>query len=290
MDEWREYNTECCLRIGSIIYPIPVTTLIIKTVPRLDGAPPIVTDISGIRIANWPSGQVYHDAELSWGELGDEWQRYLDLFRALLLAVKNNLQIDFCPTYPFIESESIIGVVPEINDEMMSSTWIENIRHRPGSIKLFKAEPSGTGFLPPGDGDVEDPDLDPDPTIVFDCNVVYYIYLEPFDPFLTDPANVNISEDEDGVSSFSKTIRDEGGRVFTIDSVIFSSGSTILDGDDGFRYEVCPLVCNEEDHYSELDIDFEIGYNFVNFGTYLVTINVKGICSEIYPLTFNIIK
>lgn len=300
LDEWKEYNTECCIRIGDSIYPLPVDEMTIRTEFRLDGAPSFVTDISGKRISNWPTGQVYFDTQLSWGELGDEAERYESAIQALLYAVKNEIDIDFCPKTEFNEDDAILGVIPVLDNNLIRSFWSGQIRMRPGQLQLLKVDPVGDNLLPPGDGGGSggggngDPGpipIIPDPTIQFNCDQIVKIYLEEFAPAFVDGANVAMSIDPEcgGVASFSKIIREPNRYEFEITDITFEIfGETALP-EDAFKYTLCEPECDLENDWYQQQIDFEIAYNFISAGSYAITVFLGDDCNDL-ELTFNATK
>lgn len=141
-EEWREYNTRCCVKVGGTVYPIPVSQLTIRMVPRLDGGPSFVTDISGVRRSNFKNRQHYLDTELSWAELGMQANEYYELVNALY----NNIgvagqDIYFCATYPYNVAYAIQSI-PEISNELLALVWNDQMREEPGSMKFYGVNPT----------------------------------------------------------------------------------------------------------------------------------------------------
>lgn len=141
--EWEEFNTQCCFVINGVTYSIPVSRLVIREVPRLDGGSPYFTDISGQRKPNYKNKQIYRDGELSWDELGKDWDDYVNLIRALFYHVGTN-QIDFYKYYDgstLQPANLIADVIPILNNNMMQELWDKRARMRPGSIQFVESNP-----------------------------------------------------------------------------------------------------------------------------------------------------
>lgn len=144
LEGWQAFNRYCSVRIGSQTFKLPVSTVTIRAIPRLDGGSPVVVDISGRRRSNFKTRQYWTDAELTWQEIGDvDWPAFRSFMSALYIASESTV-INFCPKFPYDSNTIIPDVIVEWGDDVAPMMWSDQMRSMPAHLIFRQKNPSSS--------------------------------------------------------------------------------------------------------------------------------------------------
>lgn len=137
-----EFLSRCTIKIGTTEYPLSFSNLKIRTVPRLDGAPSFITDISGKRRTNYRTCEFYLDGEFSFPEHGYQWDEWTAFASAILAhTISSTDRIDLSLDVPYSASSEITDIIIIIDEDLLNHNFEDSIRLRPSSLKFKEVNP-----------------------------------------------------------------------------------------------------------------------------------------------------